>query len=45
MIASSYSLAAAVSSVIVMFVGKPMGRKRSIQFGTVLIIIGAVLQV
>ena len=44
MIASSYTLAAAVCSLAVTIVGMPLGRRNCIIFGNVLVIIGASLQ-
>ncbi|KAL5363129.1 general substrate transporter [Aspergillus floccosus] len=44
MIASSYTLAAAVMSFIVMFIGMPLGRRRCIIIGNLLIVIGGILQ-
>lgn len=44
MIASSYTLAAAFMSCIIMIVGMPLGRRRSIIIGNVLITIGGIIQ-
>jgi hypothetical protein len=44
MIASSYTLAAAVMSVMVVMVGMPLGRRNSIMLGNILIIIGGIIQ-
>lgn len=44
MIASSYTLAAAVMSVLVVVVGMPLGRRNSIMFGNILIILGGIIQ-
>ena len=44
MIASSYTLAAAVMCIIVTAVGMPLGRRNCILLGDVLVIIGAALQ-
>ena len=44
MIASSYTLAAAVMSIIVTVVGMPLGRRNCILLGDALVIIGASLQ-
>ena len=44
MIASSYTLAAAFMSCIVMIIGMPLGRRRSIIIGNVLITIGGIIQ-
>ncbi|CAK7200131.1 hypothetical protein SEUCBS139899_002821 [Sporothrix eucalyptigena] len=44
MIASSYTLAAAFMSVLVVMVGMPLGRRNSILLGNILIIIGGIVQ-
>ncbi|CAK7237395.1 hypothetical protein SCUCBS95973_009944 [Sporothrix curviconia] len=44
MIASSYTLAAAFMSVMVVVVGMPLGRRNSIMLGNLLIIAGGVIQ-
>jgi predicted MFS family arabinose efflux permease len=44
MIASSYTLAAAVMCIVVTVVGMPLGRRNCILFGDVLVIVGASLQ-
>lgn len=44
MIASSYTLAAAVCSILVAFIGMPLGRRNCILVGDMLVIIGAALQ-
>ena len=44
MIASSYTLAAAVCSLMVTMVGMPLGRRNCILLGNLLVIIGASLQ-
>jgi len=44
MIASSYTLAAAVCSILVTFVGMPLGRRGCILLGDALVIVGAALQ-
>jgi MFS family permease len=44
MIASSYTLAAAVCSILVTVVGMPLGRRGCILLGDALVIIGAALQ-
>lgn len=44
MIASSYTLAAAVCSLVVTVVGMPLGRRRCIMLGDALVIIGASIQ-
>ncbi|RFU26082.1 hypothetical protein B7463_g10251, partial [Scytalidium lignicola] len=44
MIASSYTLAAAVMSLIVVVIGMPLGRQKSILIGSILIIFGGVIQ-
>lgn len=44
MIASSYTLAAAFMSCVVMFIGMPLGRRRCIIIGNVLIAAGGVIQ-
>lgn len=44
MIASSYTLAAAFMSCLVMLIGMPLGRRNCIIIGNVLITIGGVIQ-
>lgn len=44
MIASSYTLAAAVSSLVVVFIGMPLGRRGCILMGDLCVIIGGLLQ-
>ncbi|KFY09380.1 hypothetical protein V491_08211 [Pseudogymnoascus sp. VKM F-3775] len=44
MIASSYTLAAAVCSLMVTMVGMPLGRRNCILLGNLLVIVGAALQ-
>jgi MFS family permease len=44
MIASSYTLAAAFMSCVVMLIGMPLGRRRCIIIGNVFIAIGGVVQ-
>lgn len=44
MIASSYTLAACVMSVIVSFIGMPLGRRNCILLGDVFVIVGGALQ-
>jgi predicted MFS family arabinose efflux permease len=44
MIASSYTLAAAVCSLAVSIIGMPLGRRNCILLGNVLVIVGASLQ-
>ena len=44
MIASSYTLAAAVCSLAVMVIGMPLGRRNCILLGDVFVIIGAAIQ-
>lgn len=44
MIASSYTLAATVMSIVVVVVGMPLGRRNSILLGTVLIFFGGIIQ-
>lgn len=44
LIASSYTLACWVSSTIYMFIGKPLGRRRTILLGDGLVIVGGALQ-
>jgi MFS family permease len=44
MIASSYVLAAAVCSILVMFIGKSLGRRLCIMTGDTLVIIGTAIQ-
>ena len=44
MIASSYTLAACVMSVIVSFIGMPLGRRNCILLGDILVVIGGALQ-
>jgi len=44
MIASSYTLAAAVCSILVTFIGMPLGRRGCILLGDGLVIVGAALQ-
>lgn len=44
MIASSYTLAAAVCSLFVTVVGMPLGRRRCIMLGDACVIIGASIQ-
>lgn len=44
MVASSYVLAALIVSVLVMFVGMPLGRRRCILMGNSLVIVGAAIQ-
>jgi predicted MFS family arabinose efflux permease len=44
MIASSYTLAAAVCSLCVAIIGMPMGRRNCLLMGNVLVIVGAIFQ-
>lgn len=44
MIASSYTLACWVSSTAYMFIGQPLGRRRTILLGDALVIVGGSLQ-
>ncbi|KAJ5365537.1 hypothetical protein N7517_008423 [Penicillium concentricum] len=44
MIASSYTLAATVMSIVVVVVGMPLGRRNSILLGAVLIFFGGIIQ-
>lgn len=44
MVASSYVLAALAVSILVMFIGMPLGRRRCIMMGNVLVVIGAAIQ-
>jgi MFS family permease len=44
MIASSYTLAATVCSLAVMFIGMPLGRRGCILLGNLLVVIGGALQ-
>lgn len=44
MIASAYTLAAAVCSLFVTVVGMPLGRRRCIMLGDALVIVGASIQ-
>lgn len=44
MIASSYTLACWVSSTVYMFIGHPLGRRRSILLGDAFVIVGGSLQ-
>jgi predicted MFS family arabinose efflux permease len=44
MIASSYTLAAAVCSLVISMVGMPLGRRNCILLGNLCVIIGASLQ-
>ena len=44
MIASSYTLACWVSSTVYMFIGHPLGRRRSVLLGDAFVIVGGSLQ-
>jgi MFS family permease len=44
MIASSYTLACWVSSTVYMFIGQPLGRRRTLLLGDAFVIVGGSLQ-
>lgn len=44
MIASSYTLAAIVTSLLVVVVGMPLGRRKSILLGNITIVVGGIIQ-
>lgn len=44
MIASSYTLGAWVMSMVISFIGAPLGRRNCILFGNILVLIGGTLQ-
>jgi MFS family permease len=44
MIASSYTLAAAVMSLIVVMIGMPLGRRNCILFGNIAIVFGGAIE-
>lgn len=44
MIASSYTLAATVGCMVVMAIGLPLGRRRCLVIGNLLVIVGGSLQ-
>jgi ABC-type branched-subunit amino acid transport system permease subunit len=44
MIASSYTLAAIVTSLLVVVVGMPLGRRNSILLGNITIVFGGIIQ-